>query len=255
MSKRIATLIVSTLTVGPGSAPCRRPHALVRRSRRDRRTDRGTRREGRRRRTSPIQSTDGCDTDPVGGRPGPPERGRLHMPVARADGRYADPMASDEEFLGDLNEAMRDRPLDLTRADDRELYVPVYDQMPPEEDPVKLLANQIRRSRRSSTAHLFSGYKAAVRAPSCGACRPVCARRAMPCSTSISRPTSICTHRSGSRTICSTSLARSMTRFAKRTPRCCTSMDRRCGSEPRGGCARGSSRSTSSRRRSASTPA
>ena len=81
------------------------------------------------------------------------------MPVARADGRYADPMASDEEFLGDLNEAMRDRPLDLTRADDRQLYVPVYDQMPPEEDPVKLLANQIRRSRRSSTAHLFSGYK------------------------------------------------------------------------------------------------
>ena len=68
-------------------------------------------------------------------------------------------MASDEDFLGDLNEAMRDRPLDLTREVDRRLYVPVYDQMPPEEDPIRLLVNQIRRSRRASTAHLFSGYR------------------------------------------------------------------------------------------------
>ena len=65
----------------------------------------------------------------------------------------------DERFLTDLNEAMIDRPLDLTKAEDRALYVPVYDQVAPEEDPVRLLANQIRRSRTRSTAHLFSGYR------------------------------------------------------------------------------------------------
>jgi hypothetical protein len=68
-------------------------------------------------------------------------------------------VASDEEFLGDLNEAMRDRPLDLTIEPDRKLYVPVYDALAPEDDPVRLLVNQIRRSRRAAAAHLFSGYR------------------------------------------------------------------------------------------------
>jgi hypothetical protein len=65
----------------------------------------------------------------------------------------------DEQFLGDLNEAMRDRPLDLTNPADEKLYVPLYDAVAPEQDPVRLLGNAIRRSRTTASAHLFSGYR------------------------------------------------------------------------------------------------
>jgi hypothetical protein len=68
-------------------------------------------------------------------------------------------VSDDEEFLTDLNEAMRDRALDLTKPEDMARYVPVYDMVAKEEDPVQLLANQIRRSRSAKTAMLFSGYR------------------------------------------------------------------------------------------------
>lgn len=66
---------------------------------------------------------------------------------------------SDEDFLTELNEAMIERPLDLTNEDDRKRYVQIYDPSDPEADPVALLTNQIKRARSSSSAHLFSGFR------------------------------------------------------------------------------------------------
>lgn len=43
---------------------------------------------------------------------------------------------SDEDFLTELNEAMIERPLDLTNEDDRKRYVQIYDPTDPESDPV-----------------------------------------------------------------------------------------------------------------------
>lgn len=69
------------------------------------------------------------------------------------------PNLSDEDFLTELNEAMIERPLDLTNEDDRKRYVQIYDPSDPESDPVALLTNQIKRARSSSSAHLFSGFR------------------------------------------------------------------------------------------------
>ncbi len=59
------------------------------------------------------------------------------------------------QYQRDFYRAVRDEPLDL----DDQRYVPIYENLPVDEDPVKLLGRQIFLQLEPTSAHLLSGYR------------------------------------------------------------------------------------------------